>query len=403
MAIVKDTSLRVLGDVVRAGRTTAKRMGYVVDTGKYGKGYGWLWSESQRGAFVGIHGDFLAYSEKDKLWHEIPTLMVWGGFQLYSMADDRPLEDAMHRLPALAKQLEEDGGLLAETEEGPLYNLASVQADYETLIAFPGFHEAMMKLGISDKVDEAINEQDYIKQVANARYKLMPPATVNAQVWLAARHGIVNGGLVARYRLDYRKRLENFVTQCIYANTEGRELDAEFKPRGHSVWMNIKTEDARQELRDLVAQCVKAASMEWRVAVGDAHDLYVFAHPAKKPIAQVKDGWVAGWLPGCWVRASTYGAGFALSEKAEKCRAFGLLHPLASATDSFCLSLLGAAKVKVVEVECAGRKVRALVGALDVEPERFDELSRAEKKTASAAFAHAGVKASLVARLVEAL
>ena len=60
-------------------------------------------------------------------------------------------------------------------------------------------------------------------------------------------------------------------------------------------------------------------------------------------------------------------------------------------------------KVKVVEVECAGRKVRALVGALDVEPERFDELSRAEKKTASAAFAHAGVKASLVARLVEAL
>lgn len=403
MALITNTGLRVLGDVVRAGRTTPKRMGYIVDAGKYGKGYGWLWSESWRGAFVGMRGDFLAYSEKDRLWHEIPTSMIWGGFQLYSMADDRPLEDAMHRLPALAKQLEEDGGLLAETEEGPLYNRASVQADYKTLIAFPGFHEAMMKLGISDKVDAARNEQDYIKQVANARYKLMPPVTVNAQVWLAARHGIVNGGLVARYRFDYRKRLENFVTQCLYVDTEGRELDAEFKPRGHRVWINIKTEDARQELRDLVAQCVKAASTEWRVAVGDAHDLYVFTHPAKKPIDQVKDGWVAGWLPGCWVRASTYRAGFALSEKAEKRQAFGLLHPLASATDSFCLSLLGRAKVKVVEVECAGRKVRALVGTLDVEPERFDELSLAEKQTARERFAAAGVADATVARLVEAL
>lgn len=60
-------------------------------------------------------------------------------------------------------------------------------------------------------------------------------------------------------------------------------------------------------------------------------------------------------------------------------------------------------KVKVVEVECAGRKVRALVGTLDVEPERYDALTEQEKQTARERFAAAGIADATVARLVEAL
>jgi hypothetical protein len=41
-------------------------------------------------------------------------------------------------------------------------------------------------------------------------------------------------------------------------------------------------------------------------------------------------------------------------------------------------------KVKVVEVECAGRKVRALVGTLDVEPERYDALTEQSRLPANA-------------------
>lgn len=403
MALLKDRSQRLLGDVVRAGAKDAKRLGYVVDTGKYGRGYGWLWSESQGGAFVGIHGDFLAYSEKTQRWYEIPTRVSWGDLVLYSMGDDRPLTAALERLPEIVDKLAASGGL--DDAKGPgvggaRLNVGAVLHDCKLLRQFPGFEEAFARTGFTAMLDEAQASQDEARQTGAARAKLLDHKGVNGQVWLAAHYGYVHASLVSRYRLEFRKRVESFATGYGIWNADGQRLNAQFEPlKDDGLW--LRTQDAKDEVKALIRQCIGAAQAEWQQAYGDVRELGIFCHAAAPQNQQELVG-VPAWMPGAWVKTGGF-AGFAVSPKVEGHRALGLVHLLNGPQDWEAFNTLSAAPRRLMDAHVGGRKVQVLACILDLQPGRYDEIDAATRQAAQEAFERAGVSKATLDKVLDTL
>ena len=400
MGAVRDKSLRVLGNVQRASKKAPERLGYVIDTGKHGKDYGWLWNDREGRAYVGIHGTFLARS--GDTWYEIPTRMAWGDFVLYNMTDDRPLEAALARLPALAARLEADGGLLAETDTGPLYELNHQIIYYHDLLThFDGFEQAFRDLGISDQVAEAVKELAYRKDTILARERLRPAVEVTDTVWLAAVHGIVSAVLVSRYRLEYRPRVDSFVTGFGHWNAKGELLDSHFQPANYDT-LRLLTEDARAEVLALIAKCIERAKREWAARFKGEAPEAIFLHAASTK----GYGWTPAWTPGGWVKTGATRAlpDYALTSKVpEGTRALGLLHALKEPADHVALQQVPRLALETIDVVAGGRKVKALAATMHVEREAFDSLPQAVRAEAREAFAHAGLSGAVLDKVVAAL